>query len=372
MFRTVLTFLTITNLYLYLKLRAGFGNGWWNLVYVTWSVFWAAAPFVSRMGYFGTGRFTGVLFDLSFTWAAIVGMACTAFFFLDVASLVARLFDWLALTNIKPRFFDPCKYVPVTVVLILIVILYSFYEAWNVKRTYIAIETSMLPKGTSRLRLVHLTDTHLGKTFSGGRFQRVMDIVRSAEPDILVLTGDITDGDTSLLEKEAGLLASHGAKWGAFGVTGNHEFYAGIEEAVKFMRLAGVTLLRDTRVDVAGITILGLDDPARFGRMSMSQLETMPDGLFFPEDRFVLFLKHRPQVIEGTEGKFGLQLSGHTHGGQIWPFTYAVRWANKHEEGLSFKGSSAVYASNGAGFWGPPLRFLAPPEVTVIDLVKTE
>jgi len=323
------------------------------------------------MGYFGVGRHVGVLFDLSFTWAAIVGMGCVGFLFMDVASLAARLSDRLAGTNFKLRFFNPRKYVPVTLLLLLVVLLYSYYEAWNVKRIDLVIETSKLPEGTPSLRLVHIADVHLGKTFTAGRFGKIMDIVRSAEPDIFVITGDLIDGDISILKEDARLLASHGAKYGAFGVTGNHEFYVGIEETVEFAKHANFVLLRDAQVDVAGITILGLDDPAKWGRRGgMSVTETLPDGLYFPEDRFVLLLKHRPQVIEGSEGKFDLQLSGHTHGGQIWPFNYAVRWVNKHVQHLSYKGTSAVYVSNGAGFWGPPMRFLAPPEVTVIDLVK--
>jgi len=321
------------------------------------------------MGYFGTGRIPDMLFTLSFTWGAIVGMACVGFLFMDIASLAAWLLDRLTGTSLKPRFFDPRKCVPVTLFLILAVVLYSFYEAWSVRRFDLTIETSKLPEGTGRLRLVQVTDVHLGRLYSADRFRKVMDIVRSAEPDILVITGDLIDSDASLLEEEARLLASHGAKYGAFAVTGNHEFYAGIEEFADFARRARFVILRDARVDVAGITILGLDDPARVGR-SMLVSETLPDGLYFPEDRFVLLLKHRPQVIEGTEGKFDLQLAGHTHGGQIWPFSYAVRWVNKQVQGLSYKGTSAVYVSNGTGFWGPPLRFLAPPEVTVIDLVK--
>ena len=367
MIRYVLAFLAVTHLYLYLKLRSGFGVGWWGLIYVVWGVVSAILPFASRMGYLGTGRPPEILFGLAFTWIALVGMACVGFFFMDAASLAAWLLDALAGTNFKPRFFDPRKCVPITLLLLFAAALYSYYEAWDVKRVDIVLETSKLPEEVGRLRLAHLTDIHLGGLYTPARFRRVMDIVRSAEPDILVLTGDVVDGDMSFWEEETKLLASHGAKYGAFAVTGNHEFYVGIDKTVDFMRRARVVLLRDAVVDVAGIAIIGLDDSARMGRGTS---ETLPSGLNFSEDRFVLLLKHRPQVIEGTEGKFDLQLSGHTHDGQIWPFRYAARLANKHAQGLSHKGSSAVYVSNGAGFWGPPLRFLAPPEVTVIDLVR--
>jgi predicted MPP superfamily phosphohydrolase len=365
----VLAFLLATNLYLFLKLRSCFGNGWWTFVYAVLCFSFAALPFASRAGYLGAGRVPEVLFSLAFTWTAIVGMACVGFFFMDTASFSTRVIDRLAGTSLNPRFFDPRKCVPVTLFLILSTVLYSYYEAWNVRRVDLTIETSKLPEGTDRLRLAHLTDVHLGGLYTVDRLRRVMDIVRSAEPDILVMTGDIVDGDMSFWEEEARLLASHGAKQGAYAVTGNHEFYVGVEQTVDFMRRARVVLLCDARVDAAGIAILGLDDPAKLG-WGATGSETLPGGLYFPEDRFVLLLKHRPQVIEGSEGKFDLQLSGHTHGGQIWPFRHVVRWANKHTQHLSYKGSGAVYVSNGAGFWGPPLRFLTPPEVTIIDLVR--
>ena len=191
-----------------------------------------------------------------------------------------------------------------------------------------------------------------------------MDIVREAEPDILVITGDLVDSRTSSLDEEAKLMASYGAKYGVYAVTGNHEFISGrIEHSIDFMKRANIVLLRDAGIDVAGITILGVDE-------RLVWRTHVPDDSYFPKDRFVLLLKHRPDIIEGSEGKFDLQLSGHTHGGQIWPFRYAAQWANKCVQSLSYIENSAVYVSNGAGFWGPSLRFLTPPEVTVIDLVK--
>ena len=369
MLRYVFGFIAVTHLFLYLKLRSGFGGGWWGAAYVLWAVLCTATPFVSRMGYLGAGRPPEIAFALAFTWIALVGMACVGFVFMDAATLAARLIDWLAGTDFRAVFFDPRKSVPVTLLLLLAVVLYSYYEAWNVRRVDIVIETPKLPEGTERLRIAHLTDVHLGGLYTTGRFRRVMDIVRLAEPDILVLTGDVVDGDMNFWEEEIELLASHGAKYGAFAVTGNHEVYVGVEKASDFMSRAGVVLLRDAMANVAGIAILGLDDPAHRGRMAYGP-QALPDGLHFPEDRFVLILKHMPQLIEGSEGKFDLQLSGHTHGGQVWPFGRVTQWVNGHEQGLSNREGSAVYVSNGAGFWGPPLRFLTPPEVTVIDLVR--
>jgi predicted MPP superfamily phosphohydrolase len=367
--RNLLIFFVVTNVYFYWKLRLGFGSGPWNWVYVPWVLVAAGLPFVSRMGMLGSGRAAEVLFALSFTWIAIVGMACVGFFFMDVFSLAARVAEKLTKVPLHSRFFASGKCVRVVFFLIVSVVLYSFYEAWAVRRVDLVLETAKLPEGVERLRLVHLTDLHIGGVYTLERLAKVMDIVHAAEPDLLVMTGDLVDGDMSSRGREAELLATHGARYGAFSIPGNHDFYSGIDQALRFMRRAGLSVIRDNRVDVAGISIVGLDDPAKFGR-GLSLGERLPQGITFPEGRFVLLLKHRPQVLEETEGKFDLQLSGHTHGGQIWPFGYVVQWVNKHVQHLSYKGGSAVYVSNGAGFWGPPLRFLTPPEVTVIDVVK--
>jgi predicted MPP superfamily phosphohydrolase len=361
---TLIVFI-LANLYLYMELRSAFRKGRWNGVYLLWAVVGAVAPFVFKMNLW-SGRVVEVLSSLSFAWVAIVGMTCVGMFFADVLALMARLMDRIWGTEWRP-FLAPHRRVPVVLFLAAVLTLYSLYEAWNIRRVDLTFETRKLPEGVERLRLVHLTDTHIGGVCSLERLRKVMDIVRSAEPDLLVITGDLLDRDASFSQDEAEPLFTHGARFGAYAVTGNHEFHAEIERVEDFMRNAGVILLRDAQVDVAGITIVGLDDPAKFGRYVL-ELPELPDGLTFPEDRFVLLLKHRPGVLPETEGKFDLQLSGHTHGGQIWPYHYAVQWFYGHVQGLSYKGTSAVYVSNGAG--GLPLRFLAPPEVTVIDLVK--
>ncbi|MDR2137178.1 MAG: metallophosphoesterase [Synergistaceae bacterium] len=368
---TLIAFI-FANLYLYWKLRSSFGKGAWNWVYLPWAVGGTVAPFVSKMKLVGTGRLSEAVSFFSFTWMAVVGMTCLGIFFADTLSVTARFVDRTWGTEWRSLFL-PRRCVPVALVLATALVLYSFYEAWNIRRVDLTFETPKLPEGIQRLRLVHLTDVHIGGVLALGRFRKVMDIVRSAEPDLLVITGDLLDGNANLFRNEAELLSTHGARFGAFAVTGNHEFHLGVARAEDFIRRAGVTLLRDAQTDVAGITLVGLDDPEKFGK-GVFEIPRLPEGLTFPEDKFVLLLKHRPGVLPETAGKFDLQLSGHTHGGQIWPYHYAVRWFYGHVQGLSYKGAKgakgagAVYVGNGTG--GPPLRFLAPPEVTVIDLVR--
>lgn len=328
-------------------------------------------PFASRMGIFRSTRVGEVVFVLSFTWLAIVGLACLGFFIMDMVALVARGMDALLGTPFEARLFAPRKAVPFTLVVILAVTLYSFYEAWNVRRVDVALELAM-SEGAKPLRIAFVTDVHLGGLYTLRRLERVMTIVRDAKPDIFMIGGDLVDGDMNGRDREAELLRSGGAKYGAFAVMGNHDFYSGAKQAVSFMEYAGLTVLRDERIEVAGLVIVGLDDPAKMGRGFTAQTmsETMSGEVDFSRGSgsALILLKHRPHVIPETEGKFDLQLSGHTHGGQIWPFSYVASVVNKSVQGLSKHGDSLVYVSNGTGFWGPPMRFLSPPEVTVIDI----
>lgn len=249
--------------------------------------------------------------------------------------------------------------------LMMIVTSYSMFEAYYVQPRYVTIPTSKLPEGTDRIRIVFMTDIHIGGIYTLSHFERVMKIVDDAEPDILMLGGDTFDGDLSFRKRELEMLkaAAGKARYGAFAVNGNHEHYIILDVDVEGMiRECGYDLLINERREAAGITILGLED-IHYGWIR-PYLE--------PEDaeRFVLILKHRPGVPEDAEGRFDLMLSGHTHGGQFWPLGYFKNMALNSVQGLSKKAGGCVYVSNGVGFNSAMMRLFVPPEVTVIDIVR--
>jgi predicted MPP superfamily phosphohydrolase len=158
---------------------------------------------------------------------------------------------------------------------------------------------------------------------------------------------------------------------GKFAVTGNHEFYAGLDQAVRFTEEAGFTMLRGEARPVAGfMTIAGVDDPTgkRFGLFRGPEEGALLKGV--ARGRFTILLKHEPVIAKDATGLFDLQLSGHTHKGQIFPFNYIVKIFYPHDAGLVHLPQHAfLYVSRGSGTWGPPIRFLSPPEVTIIKLV---
>jgi predicted MPP superfamily phosphohydrolase len=236
------------------------------------------------------------------------------------------------------------------------------------------LRTPRLPAGSAPVRIAHLTDAHLGPWWGENRVRTVEAILRAWKADLLVTTGDILDGGR-IGEAPLGLLVETLVPLGAVAIPGNHEYYAGIRACIGTYEGAGFRVLRDESLDVKrdGQVVLravGMDDPAR---RQDGLPRPPPESALLPdadtERPFTLLLKHRPVVDPAAVGRFDLQLSGHTHGGQIWPFGRVVRDVYGFDTGLHNLGKgSLLYVSPGAGTWGPPMRFLQPAEITLFVL----
>jgi uncharacterized protein len=247
---------------------------------------------------------------------------------------------------------------------------YGYFEARNIRTEYLELTTSKFPPGVDRLRIVQISDVHVGLINTEGHLRRIAEAVKKAGPDILVSTGDLVDGQVCAYNGYAAILSEISSKYGKFAVTGNHEFYAGLKEAKCFHDDAGFTLLRGQRVNIGNIiTVAGVDDPTA-KQMKLGPSANERDLLTdLSPDRFRLLLKHRPLVDKAAIGLFDLQLSGHVHKGQIFPFSILTWLYYPVQAGLAnVGGGSALYISRGTGTWGPPMRVLSPPEVTVIDI----
>lgn len=257
---------------------------------------------------------------------------------------------------------------------------YACIEAGQIRSDHVVITSSKLPLSVSKVRIVQISDVHIGLLLQERRQKLILEKVMEAEPDILVSTGDLIDGKLnrdygiSELDPLAALLASVPTPSGKYAVIGNHEVYAGLPQAIAFSRAAGFTMLRNQAITLAsGITISGVDDPAVY-----------PESLADPgaetallnsasRDSFHLLLKHRPEILPESDGRFDLQLSGHVHGGQIFPFNLLVRLKHPIPCGTTTTpAGSLIHVSRGTGTWGPPMRLFAPPEVTIIDIVRQQ
>ena len=377
--------LTAHYTYIYFKLRSAIGPGWrWTALYLLACVFLVMGS--RTLWLVDLGNFPEIRRMLS--WSVYMGLAFffilfTAFLALDVLRVLAWMLDGLFSMKIGERLASPKLRVAGAAAFALLACVYGWYEALNVRPTYVTVETERLPAGVERVRIAHITDVHLGWIIQEERLDRILDVVRAARPDVLVSTGDLVDGDMEFRDEEVALFRGLNLPLGMYAVTGNHEFHVGVRQAIDFKERAGMRVLRNEYLHAGGLLFVGMDDPSvrRFGGDLPPEQGILAS---LPDDAFVVLLKHQPSVVQESIGLFDLQLSGHTHGGQIWPFYWLTRMAYEYRPGLralspSRRGGeayaaetsreSSVYVSNGAGTWGPPLRFFAPPEVVIIDIV---
>jgi uncharacterized protein len=247
---------------------------------------------------------------------------------------------------------------------------YGYHEARAIRTERVVLTSPKVPLSLGKLTIVQISDVHLGLIVRKERLKAILDKVTQAEPDILVSTGDLVDGQVDGLTGLAELFREIRPRYGKFAITGNHELYAGLNHSLDFMKSAGFRVLRGEEVTVPGlITIAGVDDRA-IERFSGSASEE-EQGLLarFPKETYTVLLKHRPAIGEGSMGRFDLQLSGHVHKGQLFPFNLVTYLFYPVKAGINhYPGNMALYVSRGTGTWGPPIRFLAPPEVTIIEL----
>jgi len=247
---------------------------------------------------------------------------------------------------------------------------YGLIDARRRRVEHIVLSTPKLSAGSHALRIVQISDVHLGALIGARRLGRILERVRALEPDVLVSTGDLLDGQANHLNGLTQLFQTIRPRLGKFAVTGNHEFFVGHERALDFMRRCGFTVLCGESVALArNVTIAGVDDPASQWFGVSAHLDEPALLAAQPPERFVVLLKHQPVVDPRATGHFDLQLSGHVHQGQIFPFGLLVRLAYPVRAGLTQLAPQCwLYVSRGTGTWGPPMRVFAPPEITLIEI----
>lgn len=310
---------------------------------------------------------------IGYTWMGILFLFFSASVCMDIYRLVIYLVGFISHKNLSSLIPSARLSFYFPLMLSLIISIYSYFEALNIRTEKVEIKTSKIPEEIGRLRIVQISDVHLGLTIRARRLQRILEEVKKAEPDILVSTGDFVDGQRCGIRGLSSPFREINPKYGKFAVTGNHEFYAGIGYSLEFTEKAGFRILRNEGITVADIiNIVGIDDPTGKEYSLYNDISERKLLLGLPPDKFTLLLKHRPVVDKDSLGLFDLQLSGHTHKGQIFPFSLLTRLYYRHTVHaghLRLVDDSYLYVSRGAGTWGPPMRFLSPPEITVIELV---
>lgn len=259
----------------------------------------------------------------------------------------------------------------ITLFISLAIFVYGFFEAREVRIEKVVVKSAKISPSMGRIRIAQISDLHIGFVMQGERLKKIVAQLKACDPDILVSTGDLVDGQSDSLFNAYPFFKDLSPRLGKFAVTGNHEQYAGLTRSLDFTRRAGFSVLRGEGRTVGGqINIAGFDDVVVRGGSPVTGDDFAMVLNRLPPDKFTLLLYHRPVVAKDSLGAFDLQLSGHTHKGQIFPFSLVTGLLFPMQAGyFNLPNHSALYVSRGTGTWGPPIRFLAPPEITVFDLV---
>lgn len=248
---------------------------------------------------------------------------------------------------------------------------YTAYGVWNAEHPRIkniTVTIPNLPAQWKNKKIVQLSDVHLGHVRSDGFLRHIVAEVNAVHPALVVITGDLFDGSDGELRRFVQPLNGIQAEKGMFFITGNHETYLGVEKAFAALENTPVRILQDEIVDVDGLKVIGISYPKRGENKDvvgvLHSLEKDFGG------RPNLFLYHAPvHINEFKDSGVNLQLSGHTHMGQIFPFRYITHLVYKgYDYGLHRMGDYTLYTTDGIGTWGPALRTGNTPEIVVVTL----
>lgn len=239
----------------------------------------------------------------------------------------------------------------------------------------LAIRLPGLPKALDGFTLVQVSDIHVGPVIQRRFMDAMVDQCNALKPDLVCITGDLVDGSVDELGHAVGALTNLRARHGAYFCTGNHEYYSGDEEWTAALERMGIPVLRNRHVSIgepgASFDLVGVDDwsAGRSGSPHRYDLEKAVAGRD-PERASVLMAHQPANWREASKAGIGLQLSGHTHGGQFFPFTLVVSAIWEHAAGHFEENGHHLYVSRGTGFWGPPVRIAAPPEIVHVTLLS--
>jgi predicted MPP superfamily phosphohydrolase len=250
----------------------------------------------------------------------------------------------------------------------------------NARRTaqVVTVEVPIagLPAALHGFRIVQITDIHVGPTIKHTYLQAVVEAVNRLQPDVVAITGDLVDGSVAELGAHVAPLAGLAARHGSFFVTGNHEYYSGVDGWLRELRRLEVTVLLNEHVlierDGAQLVLAGVTDynAAHFVAAHASDPQAALRGA--PDEAVKVLLAHQPRsAAAAARAGFHLQLSGHTHGGQFLPWNWFVPLQQPYTAGLHRLGELWIYVSRGTGYWGPPKRVGAPSEITQLVLCQT-
>lgn len=369
----VITINLLVNIYIFSRTRVLFPEtsaGWWIAAVIFWIVafayvigrfseragfIWLAEPMIKTGSYWlGAMAYLTLLFLLADILRGINGL----FQFTDFLK-----FNWIS---------DKGKTVVLVVYSLSAIILFAGYLSarFPIVRQQAIQLNKTVPGGTQKVVLV--SDIHLGMMISNGKLKKMVELVNNQNADLVLLAGDVFDEDLGpVIQNNMGdLLKNLRAKQGVYAILGNHEFFGNANAAEKYFKDHHITVLRDSVVSLDnGITIAGREDISgqRMNGKPRKSIEELLNGI--DTEKPVFLLDHQPfKLAEVAKNNVDLQVSGHTHHGQLWPFNYMTRAIFEISRGYGKINNTHFYVSSGYGTWGPPIRTNSRSEIIVLEI----
>jgi predicted MPP superfamily phosphohydrolase len=370
----MLGLLGLLHLYIGVRLLPALSIGWMGLVIgaLLLVVSWILIP----MGLTARSRRTHRDGADGLVWTALIAMGLFSSLFVftllrDLVLLIAALFT-SAMTTARVQNVSAWIVVGSAALATLI----GFINARRVARVvHVDVPIANLPPALHGFSIAQISDIHVGPTIRRNYVEGIVAAVNRLEADAIAITGDLVDGSVLELASHVEPLAQLRARYGTFFVTGNHEYYSGERAWTRELRRLGLRVLMNEHVVVAHndakLVIAGVTDFSAHHFDPVNRSDPAAALADAPADAGAkILLAHQPRSApEAAAAGFDLQLSGHTHGGQFWPWNFFVRFQQPFTAGLDRLGSLWIYTSRGTGYWGPPKRFGAPSEITRIRLV---
>lgn len=369
---TFLTLYSSLHFYAFMKAKKALVLGTGPLIFLgLFMVAMVLSPIIVRTAEnLGLEQVAKITAYIGYSWMGLLFLFVSASLILDAFRLLLHFARIASDKNLAILALSAHHAFLAALSLALLAGVYGFVDALNIRTEHVTLSTAKLAETERPIRIAQISDVHLGVIVREYRLGRILAEVRAASPDLFVSTGDLVDGQTDNLAGAMEMLRDIQPRYGKFAVMGNHEFYAGTDLSMEFMAGAGFTVLRGEGATVSDLfNIAGVDDPAGRGFSLRGRSDEKAVLSELPPDKFTVLLKHRPLVDKNALGLFDLQLSGHVHKGQIFPFSLIVRLFFPLISGLyELPSGSTLYVNRGSGTWGPPMRVFSPPEVTIIDI----
>jgi len=335
-----------------------------RILFIIVAIFLIASPFVSMLaGSAFPTTLTSAMYKVGTSWLIIFMYLLFTFLVLDIIRIthilpVAKFMyhSWIGLGALT---------LGLTVLLSI-----GYYRYIHKNRVELTLPVAKQVTDNHSLKIVAASDLHLGYGIGKKEFESWVELINKENPDIVLIAGDITDNNVAPLyeAKMETVFPQIKSKYGTFVIPGNHEYIAGENKAEAFLRSSGVTFLRDSVALVGNsFYVVGRDDRSNPERKSIEQLTASLD-----QTKPIILLDHQPYNLEEAEqNHIDLQISGHTHKGQVWPITLVTKALFELDHGYKKKGNTHYYVSSGLGIWGGKFRIGSRSEYVVIELIPS-